>query len=600
MTQLPDKESSRAILLGCEKFESPDLADLPAIGRNLTDLQALLTNPDTGAFDKHHTGILRAKDCAGVRSVYQALRSAATAATDTFLVYYAGHGLTSMRRNELYLCLADTAPDALSVSGLSVDQIREVFLDCPARNRILILDCCFSGRATSDYMATTSDLLAGQSEITGTYTLASAPPTAASLAPPGERYTAFTGALLDMLRDGEPSGPELLTLDVLYGGLRRRMNARGFPLPTQRGTDLAHHLAIGRNPAYSPPTVVPAGPPVREERDSRPPPPSDPSPADPGPAIPAPAEPQTVESAQAHQATGSPQADSAEASSPSHRARGRDWLAVSGLLLMLVAGTVADIFWAVYPRYPRPLPALYVVTVYTGNAIPMIAAFAALMAGSLRRLLVPVIFGAWFINISGLVEGILAIPAYPVLSGGRSNAINYLGRLSADVLALAAGTILFFVMRRSSRRDRWAVPRIFPVLLFGGVVLSTGIWCATLTLELHSRQPGDFFSRQYPQITEFIVLFAVALCAAWLALGLDQRLAGGVLLLGQTAAQISDFLSGITGGSRFSAGVVALNWVTVLLMVATGGLAVAYIRRTKPSGKAPAARSLQNTAPRLP
>ncbi len=68
-------------------------------------------------------------------------------------------------------------------------------------------------------MASTSELMAGQSEITGTYTLASAPPTAASLAPPGERYTAFTGALIEMLRDGEPSGPELLTLDVLYGEL---------------------------------------------------------------------------------------------------------------------------------------------------------------------------------------------------------------------------------------------------------------------------------------------------------------------------------------------------------------------------------------------
>lgn len=251
MTRLPDKESSAAVLFGCEKFESAGLADLPAVGRNLTDLEALLTRPGTGAFDQRHTHILRDGNCGGVLGMYQALRRAAKSATDTFLVYYAGHGLTSMRRNELYLCLTDTDPDALTVSGLSINSIRELFLGCPARNRILILDCCFSGRATSDYMASTSEILAGQSEITGTYTLASAPPTAPSLAPVGERYTAFTGALIEMLRDGEPSGPELLTLDVLYYGLWQRMNARGFPLPTQRGTDLAHHLAIGQNPAYT-------------------------------------------------------------------------------------------------------------------------------------------------------------------------------------------------------------------------------------------------------------------------------------------------------------------------------------------------------------
>lgn len=510
---------------------------------------------------------------AGVRSVYQALSKAAKAATDTFLVYYAGHGLTSMRRNELYLCLADTDPDELSVSGLSIDTIREVFLDCPARNRILVLDCCFSGRAAHDYMASTSELLAGQSEITGTYTLASAPPTAASLAPPGERYTTFTGALIEMLRDGEPSGPELLTLDVLYWGLRRRMNARGFPLPTQRGTDLAHHLAMGRNPAHSLHTTeVSDRSPVRAGEDSRPSLSLAPSPAGSGAAVPPPAELQASAPAVARSAAGSLQADSREVLSPPLRTRSRDWLGVSGLLLMLVSAVVQVIGWA---ESQSAMPTLLAAAVYATDAIPMIAALVALAAGGLRRLLLPAVLGAWLTSIGGFVGDILYIPAYHVFS-----LVGMLG----DALATAAVIILFFAVRKISKRGRWAMPRVLLVLLFGGVVVSTGISCTTQALELYFGAPGHFFAG-YPQIVESIVDLATALFAAWLALGLEQRLPGGMLLLGWTVSQTLGVLSWITQGIRFSGGMVAANWVTVLLLVATGCLAIAYMRRTEANSR---------------
>ncbi len=171
-------------------------------------------------------------------------------AEDTLLVYFAGHGRTGPR-NELYLGMTDTDPDELPVSALPFDFIREVFGDSPAANRVLILDCCFSGRAIQD-MSGPDEAILGQIGIDGTYTLTSAPANAVALAPIGAHYTAFTGELITLLRTGLPNGPELLTFATVYRQLLHTMTILGLPLPRQRGTGTVDQLALARNPARHP------------------------------------------------------------------------------------------------------------------------------------------------------------------------------------------------------------------------------------------------------------------------------------------------------------------------------------------------------------
>lgn len=113
-------------------------------------------------------------------------------------------------RNELYLSLTDTDPDELPVSALGYDDVREVLRDSRAANRVVILDCCFSGRAIDDMAG---DVI-GQLSIEGTYVLAATPPNAVALAPLGARHT-----------------------------------ARGLPRPQQRGTGTSQHLGLARNAA---------------------------------------------------------------------------------------------------------------------------------------------------------------------------------------------------------------------------------------------------------------------------------------------------------------------------------------------------------------
>lgn len=245
---LPDRVRSRAVLIGAGTYEDGRLPALPSVLNNLADLKAVLTDPHTGVFDAEHCTVI--ENPADGNRVAMALNDIATTADDVLLIYYSGHGVIGAREHELYLGLSTTDLDRPRYSALPFAWVRDELLDSRASTKVLILDCCFSGRAINDFMADHDSLVLGQVDVSGTYTLTSTSANTAALAPVGARHTAFTGELLGLLRDGIPAGPVELDLHSIYGQLRHRMNVKGWPIPKQRGTDNVHGLALGRNPGH--------------------------------------------------------------------------------------------------------------------------------------------------------------------------------------------------------------------------------------------------------------------------------------------------------------------------------------------------------------
>ncbi len=124
----------------------------------------------------------------------------------------------------------------------------------------MLLDCCFSGRASgSPYPADLDGFATTHSP--GGYLLASAAPEEVALAPTGERYTAFTGELIRLLRDGDPAGPRELTLDHLYRYLDRALPEQGRPRPRRYAAGRTGELALAPNPAFQPPVLSKPRPP---------------------------------------------------------------------------------------------------------------------------------------------------------------------------------------------------------------------------------------------------------------------------------------------------------------------------------------------------
>jgi caspase domain-containing protein len=243
-----DPSRSRIILVGVESYTDAAIPDEPAIANNITDLTEVLTDPVLGAFDPGH--LLIAPAGAGVEQVGNQLIAAAEEAEDLLLFYYAGHGFPTSSRAELYLSLAGTGIDRPAFTALPFDAVRDVFLGSAARSRVVILDCCYSGKAIGRILGD-ADVLEPL-EIAGTYTLTASPATRpASAALPGERHTAFTGRLLELLRAGNPDAGPDLSLGDIYRHLRARLRADGLPEPQQRGTATGDQLALTPNPAYS-------------------------------------------------------------------------------------------------------------------------------------------------------------------------------------------------------------------------------------------------------------------------------------------------------------------------------------------------------------
>jgi uncharacterized caspase-like protein len=246
MTALPDPGHSRAVLIGSSTYRH--LANLPAIGNNLSAFRDVLVDPALGGLPADNCTVVA--EPATPIDVYRELRKHAAAAEDTLLVYFAGHSRTGSR-NELWLCLGDTDPDELPYSAWSYDELRGVVADSPACRKVVILDCILSGRFLPDLDLAGPGEAVGHVGIEGSYLLAATAGNAVAAAAPVQRYTAFTGALLGLLNEGVPDGPELLTFEQIFHRLQYTLRSRGLAEASQSYSGTIADLALTRNPAYA-------------------------------------------------------------------------------------------------------------------------------------------------------------------------------------------------------------------------------------------------------------------------------------------------------------------------------------------------------------
>ncbi|MEV5506658.1 caspase, EACC1-associated type [Streptomyces orinoci] len=249
---------SRALVIGSGTHVAGSrLPDLPAVADTVRDLSQLLIDR-CGLRPRNLWRGRPVIDPDDPMTLGTALTDAAAQATDVFLFYYVGHGLVSAG-NELYLAThaTDELVTGLAFKALPYQAVREALNNCPARSVIIVLDCCFAGRAQGAFgtAAATAFELAS---LGGTYLLASSSADEQALSPVGERYTAFTGELLGLLRNGDPAGLPDLTIEHAYRYLCRVLPPRGVPAPRRHLSDRASDLVLTSNPAVkSPPSKPP-------------------------------------------------------------------------------------------------------------------------------------------------------------------------------------------------------------------------------------------------------------------------------------------------------------------------------------------------------
>ena len=244
MTRDADPFLSRAVLIGTGHYKT--LTKIPAVHNNLAALAEVLRADRFWGLPSD--GCVVVEDPATTADMLDPVVAAAQYATDTLLLYYAGHGLVDPRRSELHLTLPDSDPQRI-YTAVPYAHVRDILLESRAVRRVVILDCCYSGRALGQ-MATLASAVADEAGAEGTYVLAASAENKAALAPPGDRYTVFTGELLAIIRDGISACGPMLDLDSLYRHLLAAMRSKGLPIPQKRDRNTAGQLTLIRNQAY--------------------------------------------------------------------------------------------------------------------------------------------------------------------------------------------------------------------------------------------------------------------------------------------------------------------------------------------------------------
>lgn len=177
-----------------------------------------------------------------------AVSQAAEEAEDVLVLYYVGHGLVNLAGEFFLATRATTDREVmLPAEALPFPAVRGALSSGRARHVVAVLDCCFSGRAPGDFATAAADTF----ELTGrqgSYLLTATSATEQALAPEGEPYTVFSGALLEFLRDGDPKAPRGLRLNDAYDYLERTLQSRGAPAPQRRLSGDAGGLVVAPNP----------------------------------------------------------------------------------------------------------------------------------------------------------------------------------------------------------------------------------------------------------------------------------------------------------------------------------------------------------------
>ncbi|MFI5540656.1 caspase family protein [Nocardia sp. NPDC051900] len=234
----------RIVILATATHAGAALPPLATVPTTFEDLRQAFVDR-CGAVAENVVGVLNPPDA---RSMASVIADEAARARSVLVVYFIGHGLRGPG-GELYLAAVDTdelIPGLAAHQALSFAALAQAVQRCRAPAVVVILDCCFSGIASLD--ADTASIQEFASGAHGRYLIGSAEHL--SSAPAGQRHTAFTGALLQLLEHGDPREPTMLTLDSVFDGVYRLLrDAQRGPLPRRQAGDHAGGLIIARNPA---------------------------------------------------------------------------------------------------------------------------------------------------------------------------------------------------------------------------------------------------------------------------------------------------------------------------------------------------------------
>lgn len=251
--------SRLALLIATYEYSDPDLRQLAAPGHDAEALAEVLRDGDIADFgvtmliNEPHYRVGEA-----IGRFYRDRRR-----DDLALLYFTGHGLKD-DSGQLYLAMSNTQRASLLFTALSADQIDQAMTGCASRQKVLVLDCCYSGAfpagklAKADPEVHTLERFHGRGRTVLTASDATQYSFEGDTLHGAGTRSVFTRHLVAGLRDGSADldGDGDITLDELYAYVHDRVVEE---MPQQRPKkqdNVEGRTVIARNINWSLPTYL--------------------------------------------------------------------------------------------------------------------------------------------------------------------------------------------------------------------------------------------------------------------------------------------------------------------------------------------------------
>jgi hypothetical protein len=248
-----------ALLIATETYADPALRRLTAPGGDARALAAVLSDPSVAGFevttlvDEPHHVVGEA-----IGEFYRGRRR-----DELTLLYFTGHGVKD-DDGSLYLAMANTRRDSLMFTALAAELVDRAMAGCPSRQKVLVLDCCYSGAFPAGKLAKagtdvhTLERFQGRGRAVLTASDATQYSFEGDAVVGSAARSVFTRHLVAGLRDGSADldGDGDVTVDELYSYVHERVVAE---MPRQRPkhqSDVEGRIVLARNPQWTLPEYL--------------------------------------------------------------------------------------------------------------------------------------------------------------------------------------------------------------------------------------------------------------------------------------------------------------------------------------------------------
>jgi YVTN family beta-propeller protein len=246
-----------ALVIASYAYQDPGLRQLTSPAHDAESFAAVLRDPQIAGFEvtalinePHH----RVGEAIG--DLYRDRRR-----DDLTLLYFTGHGLKD-DNGRLFLAMANTRRDSLLFTSLSAEQIDHAMEGCASRQKVLILDCCYSGAFPSGRLAKGDPDVHSLERFRGRGRTVLTASDSTQYSFEGNRLhgeaaqSVFTRYLVEGLRNGHADldGDGDITVDELYSYVHERVVEE---MPQQRPKkqdDVEGRIVIAQNIHWSLPT----------------------------------------------------------------------------------------------------------------------------------------------------------------------------------------------------------------------------------------------------------------------------------------------------------------------------------------------------------